>query len=61
MSQLDEYRAQIDAIDAQIVDLFQRRMAVTGQVGEYKAARGLPVLDAGREAQVVLIDEDLGY
>ena len=53
MSQLDEYRAQIDAIDAQIVDLFQRRMAVTGQVGEYKAARGLPVLDAQREREVL--------
>ena len=53
MSQLDEYRAQIDTIDAQIVDLFQRRMAVTGQVGEYKAARGLPVLDARREREVL--------
>lgn len=53
MSQLEEYRAQIDAIDGQISKLFLERMAVTGQVGEYKKAQGLPVLDSGRERQVI--------
>lgn len=54
MDTLEEYRAQIDAIDAQLSQLFLRRMAVTGQVGEYKKAHGLPVLDARREREVLM-------
>lgn len=53
MSQLEEYRAKIDAIDAQLSRLFLERMEVTGQVGEYKKAQGIPVLDAQREKQVI--------
>lgn len=53
MSQLDELRREIDAIDAQMVPLFLRRMAVTGRVGAYKKERGLPVLDSARERQVI--------
>lgn len=53
MSQLDEYRARIDALDGQISKLFLERMAVTEQVGEYKKAHGLAVLDSGRERQVI--------
>lgn len=64
MDELQELRGQIDAIDAQMVELFCRRMEVTARVGEYKLARGLPVLDAAREAQVLekkatLAGEDL--
>ena len=36
MSTLEELRAQIDDIDAQMVALFEQRMNVTRQVGEYK-------------------------
>ena len=46
MTELEGYRRQIDAIDAQLVELFLRRMEVTGAVGRYKQERGLPVLDA---------------
>ncbi|MDD5938911.1 MAG: bifunctional chorismate mutase/prephenate dehydratase [Clostridiales bacterium] len=53
MSELEEYRRQIDAIDEELVRLFLRRMAVTGQVGEYKRARDIPVLDSQRERQVI--------
>ena len=53
MDELQGLRGEIDAIDAQMVELFRRRMEVTAQVGQYKLARGLPVLDAGREAQVL--------
>lgn len=53
MSQLDEYRARIDAIDAQLSQLFLERMEVTGKVGEYKKSQGIPVLDAQREKQVI--------
>ena len=59
MSQLDQYRAQIDAIDRQIVPLFLQRMEVTGQVGEYKKSLGIPVLDPDRERQVLAAKEAL--
>ena len=53
MDELQELRGGIDAIDARMVELFRRRMEVTARVGRYKLARGLPVLDTGREAQVL--------
>lgn len=53
MTELEEYRAQIDAIDAQLVPLFLERMAVTQKVGEYKKRSGLPVLDSSREKEVL--------
>ena len=53
MSELEDYRRQIDEVDAQLVDLFRRRMDITRRVGEYKQARGVPVLDAAREREVL--------
>ena len=53
MSGLDQYRQEIDHIDEELVELFLRRMEITGKVGEWKAAHGVPVLDAGRERQVI--------
>ena len=53
MTELESYRQQIDAIDADLVRLFLRRMDVTEQVGEYKKERGIPVLDSVRERQVI--------
>ena len=53
MSKLDELREQIDDIDAQMIALFEKRMSVTKQVGEYKKAHALPVLDRKREEEVL--------
>jgi chorismate mutase/prephenate dehydratase len=53
MSELDALRGQIDEIDAQLVALFEQRMAVTLKVGQYKQANGLPVLDVSREHHVL--------
>ncbi len=53
MSKLDQLRGNIDEIDHQIVHLFERRMAVTRAVGEYKREIGMPVLDATREREVI--------
>ena len=36
MIDLSELRNQIDDIDRQIVDLYEKRMAVSSQVAEYK-------------------------
>ena len=53
MSELNELRGEIDAIDAQLTELFLRRMDVTRRVGEYKQAHGIPVLDPAREREVL--------
>ena len=53
MSKLDVLRGNIDEIDHQIVHHFERRMAVTRAVGEYKQEIGMPVLDAARERDVI--------
>ena len=53
MTELEQYRQEIDRIDGELVKLFLERMAVTGTVGEYKQRAGIPVLDAGREQQVI--------
>ena len=46
---LEELRAQIDAIDQEMVKLFRQRMEVCGEVAEYKRSAGIPVLAADRE------------
>ena len=46
---LTDYRAQIDEIDHQLVELFARRMQTAAQIAAWKKENGMPVLDAGRE------------
>lgn len=51
METLQELRKQLDEIDTQIVDLYQRRMDICGQVGEYKVSSGKKVFDRQREQE----------
>lgn len=51
MLDLLEIRKSIDAIDSQMVELFEQRMALTKQVAEYKSSTGKAVLDKERENQ----------
>lgn len=53
MEDLLALRAEIDAIDAEMAPLFERRMQAAAQVAAYKRKHGLPVLDAAREEQVL--------
>jgi len=53
MDALEQARAEIDTVDAQLASLFERRMAAVLQVAEYKRAHGLPIYDAAREAAVL--------
>ena len=46
---LEELRARIDAIDAELIRLFSDRMNVAAEIAAYKKEHGLPVLDADRE------------
>ena len=51
MASLSELREQLDAVDDQIVKLFEKRMELCGQVGEYKIQNGKKVFDRQRESQ----------
>lgn len=42
MDTLEQARAEIDAVDAQLAALFERRMAAVLSVAQYKQAHGLP-------------------
>ena len=53
MRSLEESRAAIDAVDRQIVRLFEERMGIARDVAAYKIEKGLPVLDRSREEQVL--------
>ncbi len=46
-------REQLDEIDSQIVDLFQKRMDICVKVGEYKLSVGKQVLDRTREQEKI--------
>ncbi|MBP3462081.1 MAG: prephenate dehydratase [Tyzzerella sp.] len=51
MEKLLELREKLDEIDKQIVDLYEKRMAICGQVGEFKIASGKKVFDKQREME----------
>lgn len=51
MEDLGKLREQIDAIDAQIVSLYERRMEISGRVAEYKIETGKKVFDKQREEE----------
>jgi len=53
MRDLAELRVEIDQIDRQLVELFNKRMDIAAQVAEYKKANNLPVLDEKREAALL--------
>lgn len=50
---LRPFRAQIDAIDNQLVDLLAQRYDVVRQVGEIKARHALSPVQSGRVKQVL--------
>ena len=52
-SKLEDARKIINEIDAQMAELFVRRMKAAEMVYEYKKAFGLPVQDERREADVI--------
>ena len=53
MKDLTQCRAELDAIDSQIVALFEERMRVSRDVALYKYAHHMNILDASREDAVL--------
>ena len=52
--ELQDYRRELDGIDDELLQLFCRRMEIAAQIGAYKKANGLPILDPARERQILL-------
>lgn len=50
---LQDIRGQLDQIDDQLIGLFARRMRLVSDVAAYKKENGLPILDSGRERQII--------
>jgi chorismate mutase len=49
---IDELRAEIDRLDAQLLQIFNQRAALALQIGELKKEAGLPVFDPAREKRI---------
>ena len=49
MNKLEECRLKIDAIDNEIISLYEERMKAVKDIAEYKIENGLEVLDSSRE------------
>lgn len=64
-NKLADARNRIDEIDAQIADLFTQRFAAVRDVIDYKIQNRLPILDSGREDEILeknvsrISDEDI--
>lgn len=53
MSDLQELRHRIDAIDRAVADLLNERATVAMRIGRQKLAAGLPVYDPAREEEII--------
>ena len=63
-NKLDEARRIINDVDAQMAELFVKRMKAAELVYEHKREHGLPILDEAREAAVIarnaaLVEDDV--
>jgi len=53
VDELKSYREKIDSLDRELVRLFLERMEVVKNIARYKKENHIPVLDSGREAEVI--------
>lgn len=51
MEDLDKLRKQIDALDTEILNAFEKRQQVSEQIAAYKEAKHLPITDKTREEE----------
>ena len=52
-TRIGELRSEIDACDAQLIEVIQRRLSVSQQIGALRAASGGTRLSLARERQVL--------
>ena len=53
LSGLSDYRREIDAVDAEIARLLERRFDVVKDIASYKEEHGIPVMDESREEEKI--------
>ena len=58
MTELDNIRSDINSIDKQMAELFEKRMSFVRQIAQYKISKSIPVLDAQRERVVAEKNSD---
>ena len=51
--EIGQLREQIDAIDKEMLSLFEKRMQVSTEIAEYKRENNLPVYDGKREREKI--------
>ncbi len=53
MRSLDELRKNIEETDREIIALFEKRMDIAREIGQYKKDRDLPIFDPERERMLI--------
>ncbi|MGN9162262.1 chorismate mutase [Clostridium sulfidigenes] len=53
MNELEQCRKEIDEIDKELINLFERRMDIAIRVANYKKENDLPIYDEERESKVI--------
>ena len=53
MSNLDDYRVEIDSIDKELAKLFEKRMDIVLKVAQYKKDNNMEIFQNGREDEVL--------
>ena len=51
--ELNEIREQINSVDAQLVELFVKRMDLSAQVADYKKTNKMPIHVPAREREIL--------
>lgn len=59
MNELERIRQELDAVDREIVRLFEQRMMLARDVARYKIANSLPVMDQSRHDHVLETRADM--
>ena len=58
---LNELRKEIDAVDAEIVKLFEKRLDISESIAAYKKNAGMPIQDSTREAEKIAQIQNLTH
>lgn len=53
MGYLEELRNEIDNVDKELVELFEKRMEIVLNVAKYKKENNIPILNNSREQEVI--------
>ncbi|MEG0570198.1 MAG: chorismate mutase [Oscillospiraceae bacterium] len=50
---LQQLRDEIDTLDTQLLDIFEKRMKISSEILQYKLENNLPIEDTKRETQLI--------